>query len=52
MAQYAVGAEPFAKWDDSETAAEQQIGRVWTGEVTAAQGVANVDTAVRKIVFG
>lgn len=47
-----MGAEPFAKWGDCETAAEQAIGDVWTGKVSAADGVAAVDAAVKKIVFG
>lgn len=48
----AMGAEPFAKWGDCETAAEQQIGDVWTGKVSPEEGVANVEAAVKKIVFG
>jgi ABC-type glycerol-3-phosphate transport system substrate-binding protein len=48
----AMGAEPFAKWDDCETAAEQQIGNAWTGQVSPEEAVANVETAVHKIVFG
>jgi hypothetical protein len=52
MQEYAMGAEPFAKWDDCETAAEQQIGNVWTGAVSPEEGVANVEAAVRQIVFG
>lgn len=52
MQQYAMGAEPFAKWNDCEAQAEQQIGRVWTGEVTPEEGVANVESTIKKIVFG
>jgi ABC-type glycerol-3-phosphate transport system substrate-binding protein len=52
MQEYAMGAEAFAKWDDCETAAEQQIGNVWTGGVSPEEGVANVEAAVRQIVFG
>ncbi len=48
----AMGAEPFAKWDDCETAAEQQIGNAWTGQATPEEAVANADAAVKKIVFG
>jgi ABC-type glycerol-3-phosphate transport system substrate-binding protein len=51
MHDYAMGAEPFAQWGDCETAAEQQIGNVWTGAVSPEEGVANVEAAVRQIVF-
>jgi ABC-type glycerol-3-phosphate transport system substrate-binding protein len=52
MHDYGVGAEPFAKWDDCELAAEQQIGNAWTGAASPEEAVANVEAAVRQIVFG
>jgi ABC-type glycerol-3-phosphate transport system substrate-binding protein len=51
MHDYAMGAEPFAKWGECETAAEQQIGNAWTGQETPEAAVANVDAAVKKIAL-
>lgn len=52
MVERTVSPESFPEWRDAETAAEQQIGRVWTGEVTPEEGVANAEKAVRELVLG
>jgi multiple sugar transport system substrate-binding protein len=47
-----IGQEPFPQWGDCETAAEQQAGNAWTGQVSAQDAVTNIEKAVKKLVFG
>lgn len=52
LPQYGGAQEPFAKWGACEPEAETQIGRCWSGELSAADAVASAEKAVRQVVFG